>query len=101
MQGFRKPLLLVLVAVVVLVIISAYLKLIHAPVSHFFLDFTLIFFAIFLVVSLIAINRSVDLTTFEKWIYGFGVIFFFPLGIALFLLSTEKRRLSVSDRIRE
>jgi len=92
MGNLRKPLIVFLLLLPVMTILGAYFKITNSTMSSFFLDATMSFYGIFIVLCLMDIYRSKSLNANEKWMYAIAVIFLLWIGGLLYLLRSEKTK---------
>lgn len=94
MVGRRKLLVAFYIFILLLIILSAYLKITHWKYDSLFMELTLILYGVFDVVCLFEIYQSKTLKKTEKWMYAIAVIFLGVVGGALYLLRPERRESS-------
>lgn len=74
----------------ILVVFSAYLKLIHSSLSDLFLNFTLI--SIFLSIAMLIVDvSSSQFRRDEKLMWIIGFLFFFPIAGLVYIVLGRKR----------
>lgn len=91
MGSFRKPLLMLLFTLPVLIVITMYLRVTGSAMAVYFLDVTLVLHGLFIALALIDIYRLKTMKPSEKWMYRIAVIFLGPLGGVLYILRPQKK----------
>ena len=83
----RKLIIVFFYIVVLMTPFSAWLKMSHSPLAGVLMEFTLIFLAILIILSLTSLIKSEALSSSEKWMYGLAIVFFPVIGVLFYLLN--------------
>ncbi len=89
----RKLIIVIFCIVVLMTPLSAWLKMSHSPLAGVLMEFTLIFLAILIILSLTSLIKSEVLSSSEKWMYGLAIVFFPVIGVLFYLLN-DRRKIS-------
>ncbi|MBN9351639.1 MAG: PLDc N-terminal domain-containing protein [Chitinophagaceae bacterium] len=90
----KKFLIFLFTLITFLIIISAYLHLVHSTIASYFITATLLLFITFDILCLAWIYRSKSMNKSEKWMYGIAVVLVGWIGGLLYLVRRKNNILN-------